>query len=335
VTGDVDALARSLERLREESDEHWRSALDQVEAIRARKRDVEVANRQIQTAMRRTEEDMSATIATAGRLLSLDVTRLDLHGAARRESSALERIHAAGVLRVGVWHGFRGLNFHHPQTREVVGMEVELLSEIAAGLGVRVEMVDAAWVDLPKKLKRREFDLLFCALIPSTDYRGISYSAPYLDMGLVLMRRAGDTSISDPASLDGRTVGIIADPAARQALKDCGINPGGLREVYDDDYYDPVAEGVYDAFVIDLPIVHWCARDPASPWFGRIETVGDPITQWIYCAAVREEPESETLLEAVNEQIQRLKSGSRYRKIVERWQGRIYDWGKTAADFLS
>lgn len=334
VTGDVDALAGSLERLREESNEHWRSALEQVEAIRARKRDVEVANRQIQTAMRRTEEDMSATIATADRLLSLDVTRLDLHGAGKREISALERVRAAGVLRVGVWHGFRGLNFLHPRTREVVGMEVELLAEIASGLGVGVEMVDAAWVDLPKKLKRREFDLLFCALIPSSDYRGISYSVPYLDMGLVLMRRAGDTRIADPASLRGTTVGIIADPAARQALKDCGIEPGELREVYDDDYYDPVAEGVYDAFVIDLPIVHWCARDPDSPWYGRIETVGDPITEWIYCAAVREERESETLLEAVNEQIGRLKSGGRYGQIVEKWQGRVYNWGKTAADFL-
>jgi len=49
---------------------------------------------------------------------------------------------------------------------------------------------------------------------------------------------------------------------------------------------------------------------------------------------VREEPGSETLLEAVNEQIHRLKAGGRYGQIVERWQGRVYDWGKTAADFL-
>jgi ABC-type amino acid transport substrate-binding protein len=251
-----------------------------------------------------------------------------------RDADLLASVRERGKLRVGVWHGFRGLNFKHPATREIVGLEVELLRELGAGLGVEVELADAAWVDLPKKLKRREFDLLFCALIPSPEYRGIRYSVPYLDMGLVVMRRAGDTTITGPDSLDGRTVAIIADPAARQALDDCRIAPAELREVYDDDYYDPVADGVYDAFVIDLPIVHWCATDPASPWRGRIEVVGAPITQWIYCAAVRDDPASATLLEAVDEQIALLKAKPRYAAIVERWQGKVFDWRKTAADFL-
>jgi len=148
------------------------------------------------------------------------------------------------------------------------------------------------------------------------------------------MRRAGDASVTSAAALSGRTVGIIADPAARQALDDCGIVPGDLRQVYDDDYYDPVAEGVYDGFIIDLPIVHWCATDPASPWYGRIETVGDPITKWIYCAAVHRDPSTETLLEQVDAALGRLRSSPAYRQIVERWQGRVYDWRKSAADFV-
>jgi ABC-type amino acid transport substrate-binding protein len=334
VTKDVDSLSANLDGLRAASDEHWRAALGQVEAIRARKREVEVANRQVQTAARRAVDDIAATAGAADRLSKLDVSRVSLLQNGHGERPALERVQAAGVLRVGVWHGFRGLNFHHPKTGQIVGLEVELLEEIGRGLGVEVKLVDAAWVDLPKKLKRREFDLLFCALIPSPDYRGIRYSMSYLDMGLVVMRRAGDTSVTGHQALNGKTVGIIADPAARQALKDCGINPGALREVYDDDYYDPVAEGVYDAFIIDLPIVHWCANDPASPWHGRIETVGDPLTQWIYCAAVRDEPSTETLLGAVDHEIARLKASGRYRQIVERWQGQVYDWGKSAADFL-
>ena len=153
-------------------------------------------------------------------------------------------------------------------------------------------------------------------------------------MGLVTMRRAGDTSVARAADLSGRTVAIIADPAARAALDECGIVPGDLRQVYDDDYYDPVADGVYDGFVIDLPIVHWCATDPASPWHGRIETVGDPITRWIYCAAVRDDVLAATLLDEVDAAIGRIRSSTEYREIVERWQGRVYDWRKSAADFL-
>ena len=95
-----------------------------------------------------------------------------------------------------------------------------------------------------------------------------------------------------------------------------------------------MADGVYDGFIIDLPIVHWCATDPASPWYGRIETVGDPITKWIYCAAVRRDPSTETLLEQVDAALGRLRSSPAYRQIVQRWQGRVYDWRKSAADFL-
>jgi ABC-type amino acid transport substrate-binding protein len=334
VTGELDGLSSNFDQLRVESGEHWDRALEKVEAIRTRSRDVGVANRQAQTAAKRAQADIAEVVKVAERLAAVDVTRLDLRGGQRAVSPLLERIRAARTLRVGVWHGFRGLNFRHPTTRQVVGMEVELLEEIGRGLGVKIEMVDAAWVDLPKKLKRREFDLLFCALIPSSDYRGIRYSVPYLDMGLVTMRRAGDESVARAQDLSGKTVGIIADPAAREALVDCGIEPGDLREVYDDDYYDPVADGVYDGFIIDLPIVHWCATDPASPWHGRIETVGEPITQWVYCAAVRDDPSTESLLEAVNAEIARLKGTPRYRSIVERWQGRTYDWKKTAQDFL-
>jgi ABC-type amino acid transport substrate-binding protein len=334
VAGDVDNLSGDLDALRNDSAAHWDQALAQVEQIRSRSRDVSVANRQTQTAAARAQSDIAAIVSVAERLAALDARKLDLRGERRAEPPLLERIRQARTLRVGVWHGFRGLNFQHPQTGKVVGMEVELLEEIGRGLGVKVEMVDAPWVDLPKKLKRKEFDLLFCALIPSSDYRGIRYSVPYLDMGLVAMRRAGDDSVTSAASLSGKTVGIIADPAARQALHDCRIEPSELREVYDDDYYDPVADGVYDGFIIDLPIVHWCATDQASPWHGRIETVGEPITRWIYCAAVRDHPSTETLLEAVDETIASLKASPRYNRIVERWQGRAYDWGKTAKDFL-
>jgi ABC-type amino acid transport substrate-binding protein len=334
VAAHLDALAAKLDELRRESEDALTSASGEIDTLQGRARDVGVANRQAEAAAGRIQEDVEAIAGAASRARIIDLTAISLDGEAVDEPPLLDEIRRRGVLRVGVWHGFRGLNFHHPKTGAIVGMEVEMLELIGRDLGLRIEMVDAAWVDLPKKLRRNEFDVLFCALIPSTHYRGIRYSQSYLDMGLVVMRRAGDTSITGPDTLNGRTVAIIADPAARKALDDCGINPGELRQVYDDDYYQPVADGVYDGFVIDLPIVHWCASHPDSPWHGQIEVVGDPITKWIYSAAVRDAPASATLLEEFDGAIGRIKAGSGYRRIVERWQGRVYDWQLTADDFL-
>ena len=334
TSGRMETLAQNLNTLREGAAESWERALAEVESIRSRAKDVDVANRQVQAAASRAQEDIAAIAKVADRMGRFDITSVDLLSEPPREPDLIDQVRERGVLRVGVWHGFRGLNFRHPTTGRIVGLEVELLEVIARDLGVRVEMIDAPWVDLPKKLKRREFDVLFCALIPSPDYRGIAYTRSYLDMGLVTMRRAGDTSVTRANDLSGRTVAIIADPAARAALDECGIVPGDLRQVYDDDYYDPVADGVYDGFIIDLPIVHWCATDPASPWHGRIETVGDPITRWIYCAAVRDHESTRTLHAEIDAAIGRVRASADYRRIVERWQGRVYDWGKSAADFL-
>src|SRR5262249_28886939 len=155
-----------------------------------------------------------------------------------------------GTMRVGVWRGAPGLNFEHPQTGDVVGIEVELLARLEKELGVRIEQVGANWVDLPKKLRRREFDLIFCGIIPDPAYPRLLYSHPYLDQGLVIMRRTGNTEITNLRSLDGKTVAIIADPAARAVIERSGIRPRELREVYDNDYFAPTVDGVYDAFVI-------------------------------------------------------------------------------------
>ena len=213
-------------------------------------------------------------------------------------------------------------------------MRHELLDAIGRHLGVRIEYVEGLWVDLAKHLKRRAFDLLLCALTPSPNYRGIRYSRPYLDTGLVIMRRTGDTSITSPQSLAGKSVAIIADPAAHAAVEAYGLRVGDLRQVYDDTYCQPVVDGTYDAFVIDMPIVHWCATDPASPWRGLIEAAGEPFTRWVYCAAVRDEERSASLLAAVDDAIGAIRSTPQYDRMVERWQGARYDWKLTAADLM-
>ena len=331
AAGRLDTMAGDLDTLRERSEESWHRAIERIELILRRSRDVEVANRQVAISASRTTEDAQAVAAVVERLRTLDLGGNDDAGAA---GSLLDEVRRRGVLRVGAEGGDPGLNFSDPKTGQQIGLEIELLAAIGRRLGVRIEYVEGLWVDLSKHLKRRSFDLLLSALTPSPDYRGIRYSQPYLDTGLVIMRRTGDTSITTPQSLNGKTVAIIADPAAHEGIAAYGIRPADLRQVYDDTYCDPVVDGTYDAFVIDLPIVHWCATDPASPWQGLIESAGDPITRWVYCAAVRDEARSVSLLGAVDDAIGSIKATPEYDRMVQRWQGTRYEWKLTAADFM-
>ena len=343
--GGITLLEHELDGLRESQGASWSDSLSHVESLGHRLADVQTAMEQQLIAGKRTDDDIDAAISFVR-----DVRRYrpGSLASAGRSADLLDAVRRRGALRVGAWTGFRGLNFVNPRTGRREGMELELLELVAARLGVGLEIGDDPWVDLPKLLRREQFDLLFCALIPDPSYRGIAYTRSYLDMGLVLMRRAGDDTVAEIRDLEGKVVAIINDPAAKQSLLDHGIHeprPGcasdrthvhiaELRPVFDDDYYDPVVRGVYDAFVIDLPIVHWCATSTDSPWHGKIEVVGDPITRWIYSAATRADEASASLLAEVDGIIGELRSTPEYRAIVERWQGRVYDWGLTPADFL-
>jgi ABC-type amino acid transport substrate-binding protein len=343
--GGLVSLERELEGLRAAQDSSWGDCLRHVESLGDRLVDVQTAMDQQLIAGRRIDDDVDAATELVRKVRQYKSGSRSAFGDGDDLLAAVRR---RGVLRVGAWTGFRGLNFVNPRTRRREGMELELLELVAARLGVRLEVGDDPWVDLPKLLRRGRFDLLFCALIPDPSYRRITYSRSYLDMGLVLMRRSGDESIGSIADLEGRVVAIINDPAAKQALLDHGIHERGpacsgagkhihiaeLRPVFDDDYYDPVVRGVYDAFVIDLPIVQWCATSPDSPWHGEIEVVGDPITRWIYSAATRADEASASLLERIDAIIGELRTSREYQAIVERWQGRVYDWGLGPADFV-
>jgi hypothetical protein len=208
----IDALAGQIAALRESSSTSWQDALAEVESIRERTRDVGTANRQSLVASDRTVHDIAAIETVAGQLATLHAAALperpeadgDVLARARRET-----------LRVGVDPASPGTMFRHPRSGAAIGLDAELLPLVEDELGLTIELVEANWVDLVKLLRRGEFDLVWAAIIPSASYRGVRFSTPYADHGFVIVRRAGDERIRGVADLDGRVVGICADPAAR------------------------------------------------------------------------------------------------------------------------
>jgi hypothetical protein len=116
VTSDFAKLSQDLDGLRDSSARQWDQALGQVENVRDRSRDVGVANRQVQTAARRAQDDIAAVVGVADKLVRLDADSIDLSSAQRGEPPLLDLVRSQKTLRVGVWHGFRGLNFAHPKT---------------------------------------------------------------------------------------------------------------------------------------------------------------------------------------------------------------------------
>lgn len=131
-------------------------------------------------------------------------------------------IQARGTIRVGTDPGFRP--FAEERAGELQGYDVDLVTELAQRLGLRVEFVTVGYDALYDALSTRRVDLLAAALplAPEQGWRA-RFSTAYLNAGQVIIVRKG-AGISNEGDLAGRVVGVAlgsdADTLARKLNRD-------------------------------------------------------------------------------------------------------------------
>ncbi len=257
----------------------------------------------------------------------------------------LAAIKARGKVRIAVEPDFIGLSFRGGKTEQLKGLDIEYARAFAKWLGVECEFIEQPWdkitelLHIGRKSGEPAADIVWSALPPDPSYRDIAYSESYTWLPFTMYRRTGDLEVSALQSLEGKTVGIINDPGAFKVLEDAGLRwsentgkPGGVATLsnliaFSDQgrLHDSLAEGVVDAFCVDHPIFHWAATNPASRWCGQIEAV--PVTlssdPYFYVTAVANDPESLTLLTAINQFIKEFLATPERRRIEENWQGEV------------
>jgi ABC-type amino acid transport substrate-binding protein len=261
---------------------------------------------------------------------------------AERGFDRLAAIRARGTLRVAIEPAFKGLSFRMKAGEPLRGLDVDYARAFAKSIGVKVEFIEHPWDQCTELLQagRRpgeaEADLVWSALPPNAAYKGVAFSESYTYLNYVLARRQGDERISGLASLEGKVLGCINDPAAFAALEAAGLRwskhsrggPGTVRLAnligYSDQgvIHDALADGTVDAFAVDHPIFAWACYGKDSPWRGRIEILPQPLSAqpWFYAVGVADDPSSLALLQAVNRFIATF-TPSRERESIERnWQ---------------
>ena len=252
-----------------------------------------------------------------------------------------------GKLRVAIEPSFVGLSFREQPGDELKGLDVDYARAFAKSLGVDCEFIEVPWdiatelLAAGKSYGEPPADVVISALPPSADYDNIAYSETYTYLHWVLARQTGNSSINSINDLDGKTLGIINDPGAFQLLEDVGVRwganadkPGGKIRLanliaYSDQsrIHDCLANGVVNAFGVDLPIYYWACNNPASKWYGKIEIIPDNIAPqpYYYSIAVAESASSYRLLKRANEFISEFKTQPGRAAMEKTWQGESVD----------
>jgi polar amino acid transport system substrate-binding protein len=218
---------------------------------------------------------------------------------APHDDGALAQVQRRGVLRVGLDASFPPFEFVNGEG-DIMGLDVDLARAIAADLGVEAEPVNIGFDGLYDALLARRVDIVISGLPYDPRWtRDVAYSQNYFNAGEVLLTRAGEPAITAVNHLAGRTVavewGSQADMEARTLQKQLtGLTL--LRRPTAAEALDALLAGQADAAIVD-------AVTGVSAFPRGLNIVTYLTDEW-YAAAVH--IESRTLLEAVNQSLDRL-----------------------------
>ena len=138
---------------------------------------------------------------------------------AQSPANRLDTILARGTLRVGFTGDYRPFDLRDAATGQITGLDVDMAENLAASLGVKLELVPTAWGSLMADLAAEKFDIGMGGISITLDRQRVAlFSTPVM--------RSGKTPIARcDAAARFQTLADIDQPGVRVLT-----NPGGTNE---------------------------------------------------------------------------------------------------------
>jgi cyclohexadienyl dehydratase len=135
-----------------------------------------------------------------------------------------------GILRVGTPGDFQPFSFRDPSTNQYVGHDVELVTQLAADMGVEVEFVATDWKNLVSGVAAGKYDITTGASYNMGRAKTAGYTLPIIQVGTVpLTQKKHARQYRSWADIDkaGTTVavtlGTVFEDQAKSLFKNAGI----------------------------------------------------------------------------------------------------------------
>jgi His/Glu/Gln/Arg/opine family amino acid ABC transporter permease subunit len=241
---------------------------------------------------------------------------------AQRAPSALERVRAAGRLRVGIDATYPP--FGIAEGGEFSGFDVDIARAIARDLRVEAELVNASFDGVFPALQNGSFDAVISA-VTITPERSVTllFSDPYIAAGQQIVVR-GDSTIAGPEDLAGRTVAVQINTTAQFAMEK---RPGVAIAKYNtiDLALLDLQNGRVDAVASDGPVLRYMVRRS----FPGLKTVGAEYTDEQFGVVLARG--ADDLRRAINAALWRLQDSGEYAKIYSKWFGDTAERGVATA----
>ncbi|MFK4769611.1 transporter substrate-binding domain-containing protein [Rhizobium sp. ZW T2_16] len=237
----------------------------------------------------------------------------------------LAKAKAAGVLKVGTETAFAPFDFI--DAGEHKGLNVDFFEALGKDLGVKIEWVELPWDSVLPSLEAGKFDVVAGpATITKARIARYRMSAPVAEASVAILKKAGDTSITKPADIAGKAVGVGKATAQLAQLQEYSATlpeKVNVREyVSFNDAYADLATGRVVAVANSLPNIAFVAKQRN----GAFEVVTPAFGKKTYFGFIgTKDDDHKSLLDYIDTEILAMKKDGRLGKLQEKWFGTTFD----------
>ncbi len=227
--------------------------------------------------------------------------------------TTLEKIKRTGVIMSANTFSYPPFGFIENGKKS--GFDVDLGTEIARRMGVKIEFETIDFRGIIAALKSGRVDMLITGMVYTADRaQQIAFSDPYFEGGVAGAFRKGGSPIAKPDDLIGKRVGVELGSAGDKFVRD-HYGPKVEVKTYDTEFLGlkDLENGRVDAFVGSIAPMRYIMRSMPSL------TVTDIWDKRIQGANTR--LEDKDLLEEINKHLRAMKSDGTYGKLVAKWFG--------------
>lgn len=191
-----------------------------------------------------------------GAPLALALLAMMVIVSAARAESRLERIAAAGALRICIWPDYYGITFRNPKTLELSGIDIDLARELAKDLGVQAQFVDSSFARLIDDVTNNRCDIAMFAIgVTPERAEKLRFTRSYLRSDIYAITTYSNRRIKSWEDIDRPGVvvavarGTYHEPVMRRKLSAASLQVLDTSHAREQE----VESGRADVFMTDFP----------------------------------------------------------------------------------
>ena len=230
---------------------------------------------------------------------------------------SLEKVKQAGEFVLGLDDSFPPMGFRS-KDNQIVGFDIDLATEVAARLGVKLRAQPISWDAKEQELNTGKIDCIWNGLsVDSSRAKAMNLTGAYLNNRMIFTVK--DASLSTLVSLAGKKIAVQNGSTAQKILDASNVGKAAAKILPFDDNQTALLDldkgGVDAVFLDEIVAKYWITSNSKS-----FKVLSEGLSDEVYAVAFRKKDQK--LRDTVDSLLSAMKADGKFAEISTKWFGK-------------